>query len=148
MNPFGLNEAVRYAFTSQGLVSDHRPSTQSPLGLFCPEFKAHDRSWLGRSGKGGWHLLSMSHRPDGKSMNFMTFSLLLCETGITGCMFQMRKTRPERLSNLPRIIQSCGQDSNPAIWFQSPCSKNQNIMGRVEVSFDTPTLTLVPTSLP
>ena len=80
----------------------------------------------------------MCHTPDGNSMNFMTFSLLLCETGIIGSMFQMRKTRPERLSNLPRVIQSWGQDSNPAIWLQSPCLKNQNIMGRAEFSFDTP----------
>ena len=57
--PFGLNKALRYVFTSQGLVSDHRPSTQSPLGLFCPKSKAHDHSWLGRSGKGCWHLLSI-----------------------------------------------------------------------------------------
>ena len=59
MNPFGLNEAMVYVSTSWGLASDHRPSVQSvPLGLFCHESKAHDCSWLGRSGEGGWHLLS------------------------------------------------------------------------------------------
>ena len=59
MNPFGLSEAMVYVSTSWGLASDHRPSVQSvPLGLFCHESKAHDCSWLGRSGEGGWHLLS------------------------------------------------------------------------------------------
>ena len=54
MNPFGLNEAMVYVSTSWGLASHHRPSVQSvPLGLFCHESKAHDCSWLGRSGKGG-----------------------------------------------------------------------------------------------
>ena len=53
MNPFGLNEAMVYVSTSWGLASGHRPSVQSvPLGLFCHESKAHDCSWLGRSGKG------------------------------------------------------------------------------------------------
>ena len=59
MNPFGLNEAMVYVSTSWGLASHHRPSVQSvPLGLFCHESKAHDCSWLGRSGEWGWHLLS------------------------------------------------------------------------------------------
>ena len=59
MNPFGLNEAMVYVSTSWGLASHHRPSVQSvPLGLFCHESKAHDCSWLGRSGEVRWHLLS------------------------------------------------------------------------------------------
>ena len=59
MNSFGLNEAMVCVFTSWCLASNHRPSVQSvPLGLFCHESKAHDCSWLGRSGEGRWHLLS------------------------------------------------------------------------------------------
>ena len=59
MNPFRLSEGMVCVFTSQGLVSDHRLSAHSvPLRVFWPESKAHDRSWLGKSGKESWHLLS------------------------------------------------------------------------------------------
>ena len=50
-----------YVSTSWGLASDHRPSVQSvPLGLFYPEYKAHDCLWLWWSGEGAWPLLSGS----------------------------------------------------------------------------------------
>ena len=59
MDPFGLSECMAYVFTFQGLVSDHRFNIQSvPLRVFWPKSKAHDHSWLGRSGKESWHLLS------------------------------------------------------------------------------------------
>ena len=59
MNPFGLSEGMVYVFTSQGLVSDYRLNVQNaPLRVFWPASKAHDCSWLGRSGKESWHLLS------------------------------------------------------------------------------------------
>ena len=61
MNPFGLKETMVYVSTSWGLASDHRPSVQSvPLGLFYPEYKAHDCLWLWWSGEGAWPLLSGS----------------------------------------------------------------------------------------
>ena len=48
-----------YVSTSWGLASDQRPSVQSvPLGLFYPEYKAHDCLWLWWSGEGAWPLLS------------------------------------------------------------------------------------------
>ena len=31
MNPFRLSEVMVYVFTSQGLISDHRPSVQNVL---------------------------------------------------------------------------------------------------------------------
>ena len=59
INPFGLSEGMVYVFTSQGLVSDYRLNVQNaPLRVFWPASKAHDCSWLGRSGKESWHLLS------------------------------------------------------------------------------------------
>ena len=60
MNPFGLNEAMVCVSESRGPDSDHRPRVQSvPVGLFCTLSKAWGHLWLGRSGEGGWHLLSV-----------------------------------------------------------------------------------------
>ena len=81
MNPFGLNEAIVFVSTSWSLVSDHRPSVQSvPLGLFYPESKTQDCSWLGRSGEEGWHLLS---EPVG-------WFLRMCGWVVTGLVLRRR----------------------------------------------------------
>ena len=81
MNPFGLNETIVFGSTSRSLVSDHRPSVQSvPLGLFYPESKAQDCSWLGRSGEEGWHLLS---EPVG-------WFLRMCGWVVTGLVLRWR----------------------------------------------------------
>ena len=60
MNPFGLNETMVCVSMSWGPDSDHRPCVQSvSLWLFCPESKAQGHLWLGKSGEGGWRLLSV-----------------------------------------------------------------------------------------
>ena len=66
---------------SRSLDSDHRPSVQSvPLGLFYPESKALDCSWLGRSREGGWHLLS----------RLVVWFLWMCGWVVTGLVLRWR----------------------------------------------------------
>lgn len=52
--------------------------------------------------------------PEFYTSYLVTSSLPLYDVGIIAPYFlQMRKTRPERLSNLPRVTQPWGQHSNP-----------------------------------
>lgn len=58
-NLFWLNEAMVYVSPSRGLDSHPRLRVQSvPLGLFCPQFMHMTVLGSGRTGEGGWRLLS------------------------------------------------------------------------------------------
>ena len=109
MNPFGLSEHMVYVFTFQSLVFDHRLSVQSVSSrVFWPKSKARDHSWLERSGKESWHLLS----------RLVIWFLRTCGWVVWSC-FEMKKLRLSCSSDV-RLMR--GTELQPAasrlsIWF-------------------------------
>ena len=109
MNPFGLNETMVCVSMSWGPDSDHRPSIQSaPLGLFGTESKVRGHLWLGRSGEGGWHLLSV----------LVVWFLRTCGWRCHWCS-EMKKLRFSLLSDVVRLLRGTelkSAASRPSIW--------------------------------
>ena len=104
---------------SWGPDSDHRPSVQSVLLGLCPESKAQGHLWLGRSGEGGWCLLSV-------------LVVWLLRTCGWSCHWrsEMKKMKFSCLSDIVRLLR--GTELQPAasrfsIWLAhrlrcGPCS--------------------------